>query len=90
MDHVFSTRASKGQTAHPHIFYACIRCMYFINVLIGGEANYWYLMDRPAGESLMDLMPDPPFHILGVAPLALAVFFLTYVPFLLWDQFKKA
>ena len=64
--------------------------MYFINVLIGGEANYWYLMDRPAGESLMDLMTDPPFHILGVAPLALAVFFLTYIPFLLWDQFKKA
>ena len=33
--------------------------MYFINILIGGEANYWYLMVRPAGESLMDLMPDP-------------------------------
>lgn len=64
--------------------------MYFINILIGGEANYWYLMDRPAGESLMDLMPDPPFHILGVAPLALGVFFILYIPFLIWDKFKKA
>ena len=42
--------------------------MYFINILIGGEANYWYLMDRPAGESLMDLMPDPPFHIWELHP----------------------
>lgn len=64
--------------------------MYGINFLIGGEANYWYLMERPDGESLMDLMPDPPFHMLGVAPLALIVFFITYLPFLFWDKFKKA
>jgi hypothetical protein len=35
-------------------------------------------------------MPDPPFHMLGVAPLALIVFFITYLPFLFWDKFKKA
>ena len=28
-----------------------------VNLIIGGEANYWYLMDTPDGESLMDLMP---------------------------------
>ena len=58
--------------------------------IIGGDANYWYLMDKPAGDSLAVFMPEAPYHILGIAPLALIVFFITYVPFLLWDKFKKA
>ena len=61
-----------------------------VNLVIGGEANYWYLMDTPEGESLMDFMPPPPYHMLGVAPLALIVFFITYLPFLIWDKTKKA
>ena len=61
-----------------------------VNLVIGGEANYWYLMNTPEGESLMDFMPAPPYHMLGVAPLALVVFFITYVPFLIWDKTKKA
>ena len=62
--------------------------MYIINILIGEftfvdpitmeikteVANYWYLMTTPDGDSLMNFMPAPPFHMLGVAPLALAVF----------------
>ena len=78
--------------------------IYLINVAIGdftffdpvvGEnvndlANYWYLMDTPGGASLMDFMPSPPFHMLGVIPLAVVVFFITYLPFLFWDKFKKA
>ena len=60
-----------------------------VNLVIGGEANYWYLMNTPEGESLMDLMPAPPYHMLGVAPLALVVFFITYLPFLIWDKTKK-
>ena len=27
-----------------------------VNLVIGGEANYWYLMNTPEGESLMDLI----------------------------------
>ena len=78
--------------------------IYIINLIIGdftyvdpvtGEtvsdiANYWYLMDTPGGASLMDFMPAAPFHMLGVIPLSLAVFFLLYLPFLVWDKFKKA
>lgn len=64
--------------------------IYAVNILIGGDANYWYLMDKPAGDSLAVFMPEAPYHILGIAPLALIVFFITYVPFLLWDKFKKA
>ena len=78
--------------------------IYIINLIIGdftyvdpvtGEtiseiANYWYLMDTPGGASLMDFMPAAPFHMLGVIPLSFAVFFLLYLPFLVWDKFKKA
>lgn len=53
-------------------------------------ANYWYLMDTPGGDSLMDFMPEPPYHMLGVVPLSLAVFFIIYLPFMFWDKFKKA
>ena len=69
--------------------------IYTINLTINffvesAPANYWYLMDKPAGDSLAVFMPEAPYHILGIAPLALIVFFITYVPFLLWDKFKKA
>jgi uncharacterized membrane protein YwaF len=33
--------------------------VYIINLLLGDPANFWYLMDRPAGASLMDQFPDP-------------------------------
>ena len=61
-----------------------------VNLVIGGDANYWYLMNTPEGDSLMNFMPAPPYHMLGVAPLALIVFFITYLPFLVWDRAKKA
>ena len=64
--------------------------IYVVNLVIGGDANYWYLMNTPEGDSLANFMPSPPFHMLGIAPLALVVFFVCYIPFLLWDKFKKA
>ena len=64
--------------------------IYVANILLGEGANFWYLMDKPAGDSLAVFMPEAPYHILGIAPLALIVFFITYIPFLLWDKFKKA
>ena len=36
--------------------------VYVINLLLGEPANFWYLMDRPAGASLMDQFPDPPLQ----------------------------
>jgi uncharacterized membrane protein YwaF len=46
--------------------------MYCLNLLIGGEpgyeANLWYLMKAPAGDSLMTLFPNPPMHVIPVFP----------------------
>ena len=58
---------------------------YIINVLVGGEpgfeANLWYLMKAPTGESLMSFFPSPPLHIIPVFPLVMFVFYLLYLPY---------
>jgi uncharacterized membrane protein YwaF len=58
---------------------------YVINVFVGGdpgfEANLWYLMKAPAGESLLSFFPAPPMHIFPLLPLVMFVFFLLYIPF---------
>ena len=64
--------------------------MYLLNVLIGGdpgyEANLWYLMKAPAGESLLSFFPKPPFHIFPLFPLVMFVFYLLYLPYKLKES----
>ena len=59
--------------------------VYIINLIVGGdpgfEANLWYLMKAPKGESLLLFFPDPPLHIIPLFPLVMFVFFLLYIPF---------
>ena len=40
---------------------------YLINYILGEPANFWYLMQKPAGASLMDAFPEPPYHLLAVS-----------------------
>jgi uncharacterized membrane protein YwaF len=47
----------------------------------GFEANLWYLMKSPAGESILSFFPDPPMHVAPLFPLVMLVFFLLYIPF---------
>tara|TARA_Y100000739_G_scaffold221487_1_gene222019 strand:+ start:3148 stop:3849 length:702 start_codon:yes stop_codon:yes gene_type:complete len=63
--------------------------VYLLNLLLGAPANFWYLMAKPAGASLMDGMLDPPFHLLQTAPLAIAMFYLIYLPYFIKDNFSK-
>ena len=67
--------------------------MYVLNVLIGGEpgyeANLWYLMKAPAGDSLMTLFPSPPWHIFPVFPLVAIVFYMLYLPFYIAEKKSK-
>jgi len=67
--------------------------MYVLNVLIGGEpgyeANLWYLMKAPAGESLMSLFPSPPWHVFPVFPLVVVVFYMLYLPFYFAEKKSK-
>ena len=63
--------------------------VYLINFLLGEPANYWYLMAKPEGASLMDAFPEPPLHLLITTPLAITMFLLLYIPYAIKDRFSK-
>ena len=67
--------------------------MYVLNVLIGGEpgyeANLWYLMKAPEGDSLMTLFPSPPWHVFPVFPLVALIFYILYLPFYFAEKKSK-
>ena len=62
---------------------------YTINLLLGEPANFWYLMAKPAGASLMDAFPEPPYHLLVLMPLAIATFVIIYTPYFIKDRLQK-
>ena len=62
---------------------------YLINYILGEPANYWYLMQKPAGASLMDSFPEPPYHLLVTTPLAILMFCLIYIPYYVKDRAKS-
>ncbi|MDB3996660.1 TIGR02206 family membrane protein [Gammaproteobacteria bacterium] len=62
---------------------------YIINLLLGEPANFWYLMAKPEGASLMDAFPEPPYHLLVLMPLAIATFFIIYAPYFIKDRLQK-
>ena len=63
--------------------------VYVINLILGDPANFWYLMDKPEGASLMDKMLDPPMHLLQTTPIAIALFYLIYLPYFIKDRMVK-
>ena len=63
--------------------------VYGINLLLGEPANFWYLMTKPAGASLMDMFPEPPYHLIVTTPIAIAVFYLIYLPYFIKDRMAK-
>ena len=65
-----------------------ILVIYFINLILGPPANFWYLGARPDGASIMDLMPDPPRHIPIVITLGLIMFSIIYLPYWVYDRLK--
>ena len=62
---------------------------YLINYILGEPANFWYLMQKPAGASLMDAFPEPPYHLLVTTPLAILMFCLIYIPYYVKDRAKN-
>ena len=62
---------------------------YLINYILGEPANFWYLMQKPAGASLMDAFPEPPYHLLVITPLAILMFCLVYLPYFVKDRVKN-
>tara|TARA_X000001036_G_scaffold26570_1_gene22111 strand:+ start:133 stop:768 length:636 start_codon:yes stop_codon:yes gene_type:complete len=63
--------------------------MYPINFLLGPPANYWFVVEKPPGFNVTDLMRDAPYHMIDVYMLAVIVCYLLYVPYLIKDRINK-
>jgi hypothetical integral membrane protein (TIGR02206 family) len=57
--------------------------MYFVNLALG--SNYMMVNAKPNVTSLFDLLPAWPWYILCAEALALAIFLLLYLPFMIKD-----
>ncbi len=70
--------------------FALLPIIYVINLILGdfapygidpgGVTNYWYLMAKPDGDSLLNLFPPPPGHILPSLLITVCIFYLIYLP----------
>ena len=63
--------------------------MYPINFLLGPPANYWFVVEKPPGFNVTDLMRDAPYHMIDLYMLAVIVCYLLYVPYLIKDRVNK-
>ena len=64
--------------------------IFVINHLLGEGANFWYLKDKPNGDTIINFFPSAPFHVLGLIPAAIFAFYLTYLPYQLRDKISGA
>ena len=60
-----------------------------LNYILGGEANYLYLRFRPDVGSLMNFMPEPPFHIPFLMIIAYIFFWVVYLPYWIKDLMPR-
>lgn len=59
--------------------------MYPINNLLGSNANYWYVIDKPPGFNVTDLMRDAPYHMIDMYIVTVIVCYLIYLPYAVKD-----
>ncbi|OUW91880.1 MAG: hypothetical protein CBD94_00270 [Gammaproteobacteria bacterium TMED234] len=60
--------------------------MYPINNLLGSPANYWYVVEKPPGFNVTDLMRDAPYHMIDIYMLTVIVCYLIYLPYFIKDK----
>ena len=60
--------------------------MYPINNLLGSPANYWYVVEKPPGFNVTDLMRDAPYHMIDIYILTVIVCYLIYLPYFIKDK----
>lgn len=53
--------------------------IWLLNVQTGG--NYWFIMEKPSGASLLDFFGPHPWYILGMEAAAVVLFSLLYLVF---------
>ncbi|HHH53221.1 MAG TPA: TIGR02206 family membrane protein [Bacteroidetes bacterium] len=59
----------------------------YINTKIG--ANYMYMLGKPDGETMYNILSEWPDYILQLEPLALAFFLVIYLPFFIVKKLSK-
>ena len=62
--------------------------MYPINTWLGPPANYWYVIEKPPGFNVTDLMRDAPYHMIDIYILAVIVCYSIYLPYFIKDRQK--
>lgn len=55
-------------------------CTFVLNLIL--DANYMFLMHKPNSASLLDMLGPYPMYLFALEIIALAIFFLLYVPFM--------
>ena len=63
--------------------------MYPINTWLGPPANYWYVIEKPPGFNVTDLMRDAPYHMVDIYILAVIVCYSIYLPYFIKDRQNK-
>ncbi|MBJ90747.1 MAG: TIGR02206 family membrane protein [Woeseia sp.] len=64
--------------------------IYSINILLGEEANFWYLQQKPDNDTLMNFFPDPPLHLIPLVPAGIFFMSAVYFPFWLRDRITSS
>ena len=60
--------------------------LYGLNYILQAPANYWYLLEKPVGSNLMTPLPEAPFHMLYLYPIAFIFLLLVYAPYYIIDR----
>jgi hypothetical integral membrane protein (TIGR02206 family) len=61
-------------------------CIFFINRML--DANYLYMMKKPANASLLDFLGPWPWYLLSVEAVIIVSFLLLYSPFWIREKIK--
>lgn len=60
--------------------------VYGLNYILQAPANYWYLLVKPIGSNIMTPLPEAPFHMLYLYPIAFIFLLAVYAPYYFLDR----
>jgi hypothetical integral membrane protein (TIGR02206 family) len=66
--------------------------VYFLTAFLTNlmlDTNYGFLMEKPGQGTLIDFLGPWPLYLISLEVIALLSFFIYYLPFFIYDRFKK-
>ncbi len=64
--------------------------IYLINYLLEAPTNYWYLLEKPYGSNIISPLPEAPYHMLALYPIAFLFLLAIYAPYYVKDNIRTA